>query len=125
MGFFNSNDPGTTLVLENLFSLDESIIISQFDGIVSGTDYGAIVKALPPEPVSAVESCLCDLWNSKILKEIRLRFGQIKLYISIMYFYLFRCIYLSSVISNDKSLTVLQIEICGSKLDAPDAIRIS
>ena len=67
MGFFNSNDPGTTLVPENLFSLDESIIISQFGGIISGADYGAIVKALPPGPVSAVESCLatCGIQKSQ------------------------------------------------------------
>jgi hypothetical protein len=66
LGFFNSNDPGTTLVPENLFSFDETIIISQFDGIISGADFEAIVKALPPGPVSAVESCLatCGIQKS-------------------------------------------------------------
>jgi hypothetical protein len=56
-----------TLVPENLFSLDESIIVSQFDGIISGADYGTIVKSLAPGRVSAVESCLatCGIRRSQ------------------------------------------------------------
>jgi len=65
LGFLNSNDPGTTLIAPGFFSLDETAVLTQLGGVVSGADLASIEKGLPAGPVAVVEQCLkaCGIYK--------------------------------------------------------------
>jgi hypothetical protein len=57
---FNDNDPGTSFIVPNFFSLDDQIVIAAVGGetVVSGADLESIRHALPQGLATGVEQCL-------------------------------------------------------------------